>query len=147
MPEITWEEMKKFKELLDKEKEETELKIALDEIDTLSARVDEIITKNKSYGSVQALALAFSRLLHKDFKKHGTDILCFSWREIQSYLTEYCLHKKTHVKKSGIIEERVYLKQIFKSRLRERGIGSRVNFKYDTVCFNKVKPKKTIIND
>ncbi len=140
MPEITEVEMKKFKELLDKEKEEKNHLVMSREIylDQLSQRVDALIDLNKTYGPMQAYALTFSKFILNDFEAHKTDTLFFSWSEIQKYLTERCLAKD--------YKGRIALKKDFRERLKERGIATRINRKWNTFKVFKCLPKKRTKN-
>ena len=136
MPEITDEEYKKFKELLDKEKRREEEEKLRKEffIEQLSEKVDMLLDLNKTYGPVEAYALTFYKFLVNDFKAHKTNVLWFSWSEIQRYLTERCL-EKDHL-------GRQRLKKSFRDKLLERGIKCQINRKYNTFKVSKCQPKK-----
>ena len=136
MPEITDEEMKKFKELIDQEKRREEQEKLNKEffIEQLSQKVDMLLDLNKTYGPIEAYALTFTKFLLNDFKAHGVDVLWFNWSEIQRYLTERCLDKdvlgKTKLKKS------------FREHLLDRGIKTYIDRKYDTFKVSKCQPRK-----
>ncbi len=136
MPEITDEEMLKFKELIDQEKRREEQEKLKSEffIEQLSQKVDMLLDLNKSYGTVEAYALTFTKFILNDFKAHGVDVLWFNWSEIQRYLTDRCLSKdelgKTTLKKS------------FREHLLDRGIKTHINRKYNTFKVSKTLPRK-----
>lgn len=136
MPEITEEEYKKFKELLDKEKKREEEEKLRKEffIEQLSEKVDMLLDLNKTYGPIEAYALTFYKFLQNDFKAHKTDTLWFSWSEIQRYLTDRCL-EKDHL-------GRKRLKKSFRDKLLERGIKCQIDRKYNTFKVTTCPPKK-----
>ena len=136
MPEITDEEMKKFKELIEKDKQrEKEDKVRKEiYIDKLSENVDILLDLNKSYGPIEAYALTFANFLKNDFKAHETDVLWFSWSEIQRYVTEKCLERD---QKGNLM-----LNNSFRQHLLSRGFKTRVNRQYDTFKVEKCQPRK-----
>lgn len=138
MPEITKEEMAKFKELLDKENQIRKDE-ALDKgffLEQLTQKVDELIDLNKTYGPVEAYAVTFCKFLRNDFKAHKTDTLHFKWSEIKRYLTNRCLAK----------DERgnLRLRKRFRTHLLNRGYKTRINRRWDTFQVKKTKPRKIL---
>lgn len=136
MPEITDNEMLKFKELLDNEKRREEQEKLKSEffIEQLSEKVDILLDLNKTYGSVEAYALTFTRFMNNDFKAHGVDFMWFNWSEIQKYLTDRCLEMDVKGKKK--------LKKSFREHLLNRGIKTNINRKYNTFKVSKCQPRK-----
>lgn len=131
MPFISDLEYKKFKELVDKEnaKREEEKENREVYLRGLAERVDGLLNLNSTYGPIEAYSLTFYNFIKNDFEAHKTDILFFDWQEMKRYLTEQCL-KGDDIKKS------------FRDNLRDRGIGIRVNKKWNTVKVYKLKPKR-----
>jgi len=134
--EISDEEYKKFKELLDGEKRREEEKKLEKEffIEQLSEKVDILLDLNKSYGPIEAYALTFTKFITNDFKAHKTDVLWFNWSEIQKYLTERCLENDKFGRKA--------LKKSFREHLLDRGIKTFINRKYNTFKVSKCRPRK-----
>ena len=132
--EITDNEYKKFKELLDNEREREKQEEYKKEffIEQLTEKVDMLLDLNKTYGPMEAYALTFTRFINNDFKAHKTDVLWFNWSEIQKYLTDRCLE----IDKKG--------KKSFREHLHERGIKTNINRKYNTFKISKVSPKKLL---
>jgi len=130
--EITDDEYKKFKELIDKEnRREDEEKLRKEFfIEELSQKVDMLLDLNKSYGPIEAYALTFTKFIHNDFKAHKTDVLWFNWSQIKKYLTDKCLEDDYKLKKS------------FREHLLYRGIKTNINRKYNTFKVSKCQPKK-----
>lgn len=134
--EISDDEYKKFKELLDNEKKREEQNKVKKEffIEQLSEKVDMLLDLNKTYGPVEAYALTFTRFLTNDFKAHGVDVLWFNWSEIQKYLTNKCLEHDNKGRKM--------LKKSFREHLLNRGIKTKINRKYNTFKVSKCQPRK-----
>ena len=138
MPEITDEEMLKFKELIDKENRRIEDEKINKQffIEQLTEKVDILLDLNKSYGPIEAYALTFTKFINNDFIANKTDILWFNWFEIQRYLTDRCLEKDAL--------GRTRLKKSFREHLLYRGIKTNINRKYNTFKVSKCQPKKKI---
>lgn len=136
MPDISEEEYKKFKELLDQEKRREEQEKLKSEffINQLSEKVDMLLDLNKTYGSVEAYALTFTKFILNDFKAHKTDVLWFNWSEIQRYLTERCLEDDEMGRKR--------LKKSFREHLLNRGVKTHIDRKYNTFKVSKCQPRK-----
>ncbi|MHA1408781.1 MAG: hypothetical protein ACTSQY_00435 [Candidatus Odinarchaeia archaeon] len=136
MPEITEEEMKKFKELIEKEKRWRKIEEAKKtfSIKELSKKVDLLLDLNKSYGPMEAYALTFANFLKNDFRKNKTNVLWFSWSEMQRYLTDVCLEFDKNGNKT--------LKKSFRERLKERGFRMKINRRWNTLEIRKTKPSK-----
>lgn len=134
--EISDDEYKKFKELLDNEKRREEQEKLKSEffIEQLSEKVDMLLDLNKTYGSVEAYALTFTKFINNDFKAHGVDVLWFNWTEIQRYLTDRCLDNDQLGKKK--------LKKSFREHLLNRGVKTHINRKYNTFKVSKCPPRK-----
>jgi len=134
--EISDKEYKKFKELLDQEKRREEQEKLKSEffIEQLSQKVDMLLDLNKTYGSVEAYALTFTKFILNDFKAHKIDVLWFNWSEIKRYLTERCLEDDEKGRKR--------LKKSFREHLLDRGIKTHINRKYNIFKVSKCQPRK-----
>lgn len=129
--------MLKFKELLDKERQERKREEIKKEIfiKDLRSRVDDLLDLNKTYGPVEAYALTFAKFLKDEFMAHDTDVLWFQWGEMQRYLTDICME----IGPKGVTQ----LKRLFKKHLLNRGYSTRISRKYDTFRVGKIKPRKS----
>ena len=129
LPYITKEEMEKFKELIEEKNKREETLNRVDYLATLSARVQNILEINKTYGPIEAYVLVFVKFLKNDMKYHNTDTLYFSWSDMQKYLTDACLDINTGKK---------ILKPSFRNNLRKRGFKTRISTKWNTIKVKKI---------
>jgi hypothetical protein len=140
IPEISEEEYKKFKELLEAQKKREEEKKVKKELflEELSARTQALIDLNKTYGPVEAYAVTFAKFIENDFKVNKTNVLWFNWEELQNYLTDVCLMTRWG---TGVID----MKRSFRRNLKDRGICFKIDRKYNTVKVYKCQKRKTIV--
>ncbi len=138
MPNITDKEFELFQELLkreDRRQKEEKHKKELS-IKDLTEKVENFLHEYKSYGSIEAFALYFSRYIDKSMKASNLNMLFFSWTDIKRYLTNRCLDHD----RWGNLK----LKKSFREHLKKRGFKTFIKRKYDTFKISRCEPKKVV---
>jgi len=138
MPQISKDEFKKFKELVEKEKMDKIFReMNRDEVlEKLSDKVKALIHLNKSLGDIEAYARTFAKLIEGDMKFHKTDVMVYDWADIQRYLTPACLD--FHGFNAGFPKYNiVYPKMIFRRRMKELGYKMNVDNKWNIFTVRK----------
>ena len=136
MPYITDKEAKKFKELLDEDKNRKKMDELAEKVflnDLIERTKLTLLDLNKHYGPVEAYAVQFVKLIKKIFKEEKIAIYWFNWREFKEYVTEACLMKK---------KGKVYLKKAFRERLRDYGIYTKIMRKRGVIKIWEGEPVK-----
>jgi len=121
MPYITDREAKKFKELIEAEKERKKMEEFKDKVflhDLLERTKLTLLDLRKGRGPIEAYAIQFVKVMKKTFKQEKTNVFWFQWREFQEYVTDSCLTKNRH--------GNIVLKKAFRERCRDYGIFTQI---------------------
>lgn len=121
MPYITDNEAKKFKELLDKEKEREKMDELAEKVflhDLIERTKLTLLDLRKGRGPVEAYAIQFVKIMKQTFKEEKINVFWFNWKEFKEYVTDSCL---TLNKLGNII-----LKRAFRERCRDYGIFTQI---------------------
>lgn len=121
MPYITDKEAKKFKELLDKEKEMQKMDELTEKVflhNLLERTRLTLLDLRKGRGPVEAYAIQFIKIMFKTFKEEKINVFWFNWKEFKEYVTDSCLTLNRH--------GNIVLKKAFRERCRDYGIFTKI---------------------
>jgi hypothetical protein len=133
MPYISDDDYKRYMEIIkNREKKEEENKEKY--INTLISKFESFKKEYRGYGTIEAMALKFSKFLDDYFEETNEPFLPLNWLEMQKYLTDKCL---------TTINGKVCIKRSFRNNLRDYGYCIYLNRKYNTMRIKKCVPRKT----
>lgn len=121
MPYITDSEAKKFKELIEEDKERKKMEELRDKVflhDLLERTKLTLLDLRKGRGPIEAYAIQFVKIMKKTFKEEKINVFWFNWQEFMEYVTDVCLTRNRH--------GNIVLKKAFRERCRDYGIFTQI---------------------